>query len=57
MVGNLPRTCNICLKTMRGDHLKRHMLKHKKHENVRMEEKECEKTCIESKYENKYCRK
>ena len=30
MVGNLQKTCGICLKTMRGGHLKRHM---KKHEN------------------------
>ena len=30
MVGNLPKTCDICFKTMRGDHLKRHMLKHDK---------------------------
>ena len=30
MVGNKQVTCRICLKTMRGDHLKRHM---KRHEN------------------------
>ena len=30
MVGNLPKTCDICFKTMRGDNLKRHMLKHDK---------------------------
>ena len=30
MVGNKLFTCRICLKTMRDDHLKRHM---KKHEN------------------------
>ena len=51
MVGNLPRTCNICLKTMRGDHLKRHMLKHvngRMEEMKKVEEKECEKTSIES---------
>ena len=49
MVGNLPKTCNICFKTMRGDTVKGHMLKHEKHENGRMEdmknveEKEVEK--------------
>ena len=40
---NATKTCNICFKTMRGDHFKRHMLKHenrKTGENV--EEKECE---------------
>ena len=30
MVGNLPKTCGICLKTMRGDTLKRHMKRHDK---------------------------
>ena len=50
MVGNLPKTCDICFKTMRGDNLKRHMLKHKKHENGRMEE--CEKEVLT--YEQKY---
>ena len=39
MVGNLPKTCNICFKTMRGDTLKKHMLTH---ENGRMEEGEKE---------------
>ena len=40
---------------MRGDHLKRHMLKHEKHENGRMEEmkkveeKECEKQILSDK--------
>ena len=29
-VGNFMKTCGICSKTMRGDHLKRHMLKHEK---------------------------
>ena len=28
--GNLMKTCPICLKTMRGDHLKRHMKQHEK---------------------------
>ena len=28
--GNLQKTCGICLKTMRGDHLKRHMKRHEK---------------------------
>ena len=59
MVGNLPKTCNICFKTMRGDTLKKHMLKHEKHKNGRMEEmkkveeKECEKQILsdEQKYE------
>ena len=36
---NLPKTCDICFKTMRGDHLKKHMLTH---ENGRMEEGEKE---------------
>ena len=30
MVGNLQKTCRICLKTMRGDNLKRHMKRHEK---------------------------
>ena len=30
MVRNLPRTCEVCLKTMRGDNLKKHMKKHDK---------------------------
>ena len=56
MSGNLPKTCDICSKTMKGDSLKRH---HKlKHENGRMEEiKNVEKECLkqglsdEQKYE------
>ena len=58
MVRNLPKTCDICFKTMRGDNLKKHMLTHKKHENVRMEdmkkveEKEVEKQVMT--YEQKY---
>ena len=28
MVRNLRKTCNVCFKEMRGDHLKRHMKKH-----------------------------
>ena len=52
MPGNLPKTCNICFKTMRGDSLKRHhMLKHEKHENVRMEDmKKVEEMTYEQKY-------
>ena len=30
MVRNLTKTCEICLKSMRGDHLTRHMKKHEK---------------------------
>ena len=30
MVRNLEKTCEICLKTMRGDHLKRHLERHVK---------------------------
>ena len=30
MVGNLKKTCRICLKTVRGDTLKRHMKQHEK---------------------------
>ena len=30
MVENLQKTCGICLKTMRGDNLKRHMKRHEK---------------------------
>ena len=30
MMGNLKKTCRICLKTVRGDALKRHMKKHEK---------------------------
>ena len=29
MTGNLEKTCNICMKKMRGDDLKRHMETHK----------------------------
>ena len=49
---NAIKTCNICFKTMRGDHLKRHMLKHenrKKGENV--EEKELEVLRVVQNYE------
>ena len=28
--GNLEKTCSICLKTMGGDHFKRHMKRHEK---------------------------
>ena len=27
MVRNLKKTCNVCFKSMRGDHLKRHMMR------------------------------
>ena len=37
---NATKTCEICFKTMRGDHLKRHMLRHV---NGRKEEKNEEK--------------
>ena len=30
MTRNLPKTCDICFKTMRGDYLKTHILKHEK---------------------------
>ena len=30
---NATKTCNICFKTMRGDYLKMHMLKHEKERN------------------------
>ena len=30
MVRNLTKTCEICLKSMRGDHLTRHMKKHER---------------------------
>ena len=30
MPRNLPKTCEVCLKTMRGDNLKKHMKKHDK---------------------------
>ena len=33
MVANLKKTCRICLKIMRGDHLKRHMKQHEKKTN------------------------
>ena len=42
MLRNLPKTCNICFKTMRGDNLKRHMLKHVNGRMKKVEEKECE---------------
>ena len=49
MARNLPKTCNICFKTMRGDKLKSHMLKH---ENGRMEDmKKVEEMTYEQKYE------
>ena len=35
MVRNLIKTCEICLKSMRGDNLSRHMKKHdKRHDEV-----------------------
>ena len=37
---NATKTCDICFKTMRGDNLKRHMMKHM---NGRKEEKEEQK--------------
>ena len=30
MEKNLKKTCNVCFKSMRGDHLKRHMKKHER---------------------------
>ena len=34
MVRNLTKTCEVCLKSMRGDVLKRHMKKHKTYGEV-----------------------
>ena len=50
---NATQTCDICFKTMRGDHLKRHMMTHM---NGRKEEKEEQKddevqTEVEQNYE------
>ena len=47
-MGNLPKTCDICFKTMRGDTLKRHMLKHEKTwewKNVKKEVLTYEQNC------------
>ena len=46
MSRNLPKTCDICFKTMRGDNLKRHMLKHVNGRMKKVEEKECEKQVL-----------
>ena len=52
MPRNLPKTCDICFKTMRGDNLKRHMLKHVNGRMKKVEEKECEKVLrVEQNYE------
>ena len=37
MVRNLIKTCEICLKSMRGDHLSRHMKKHDKKEEMKVD--------------------
>ena len=34
MVRNIQKTCRICLKTMRGDNLKRHMKWHEKMNSI-----------------------
>ena len=37
MVRNLTKTCEICLKSMRGDVLKRHMKKHEKEPEMKLD--------------------
>ena len=49
---NLPKTCDICFKTMRGDHLKRHMLKHV---NGRMERMKKVEECYIRMVKCHYC--
>ena len=52
MPRNLQKTCDICFKTMRGDNLKRHMLKYMNGRMKKVEEKECEKVLrVEQNYE------
>ena len=52
MVRNLPKACDICFKTMGGDYLKRHMLRHEKERKsesyinkIKIGEKNLAKSC------------
>ena len=53
MVRNLTKTCDICLKSMRGDNLKRHMEKHEKEHGMELDKSSarCE-VCMKSMRKN-----
>ena len=58
MVGNLIKTCDICLKSMRGDVLKGHMKQHDKKEEMKVDKNtvNCE-ICMKYLMENGELRK